>query len=159
MIIKAPNATPDIGYKRLFLAGSIEMGKAEHWQKRLAEDIGHSNKPLIVNDPRRDDWDSSWVQNIDNKMFHAQVSWELEHIERADLVVFYFDANTQSPITLMELGLVAGLYKPAVVYCPEPFWRKGNVDILCERYNIPMVNSYEDLVAYVNATFWRKNNV
>lgn len=158
MIIKAPRSTDYLlAAPSVFLAGSIEMGKAELWQERLAKDIGHEKKNLYVYDPRRDDWDSSWEQNINNEQFSQQVRWELDHIGKANLVVFYFDKNTQSPITLMELGLVAGSGKPAVVFCPEGFWRKGNVDIICEVYNIPMAKTYEDLVSFVNSVFWRKH--
>ena len=27
--------------------------------------------------------------------------------------------------------------------CPEGFWRKGNVDIVCERFGIPCVEDFE----------------
>lgn len=131
------------------------MGTAEHWQKRIANDLGHQKRLMYVFDPRRDDWDSSWEQNIHNDQFNTQVSWELEHIEKADLVVFYFDKNTKSPITLLELGLVAGRGQRAIVFCPEGFWRKGNVDIVCDRYSIPMAETYEDLVAFVKSHVWR----
>ena len=156
MIIKAPQPMAFLVPRpKIFFAGSIEMGKAEHWQKLLAEDIDHRNKALYVMDPRRDDWDSSWVQNINNTQFYNQVTWELENIEEADLVVFYFDKDTKSPITLLELGLVAGRKQKAIVFCPDGFWRKGNVDIVCERYGIPMAKHYEALVSYINSTFWR----
>src|SRR5437764_2149749 len=120
----------------VFLAGSIEMGKADNWQQRFMQAIEHLS--VTVFNPRRDDWDSSWVQSIDNPQFAEQVNWELDHITRAENVVFYFDPNTQSPITLMELGWVAALPKIArgwpysrrrvYVCCPPGFWRKGNVD-------------------------------
>ena len=158
MIIKPPHIMhdPHPGIKRIFLAGSIEMGKAIDWQTELSEKLSHKQKALLVYNPRRDDWDSSWKQEIGNPQFYEQVNWELEHIEKADLVVFYFDPNTMSPITLLELGLCAGLEKHAVVYCPEPFWRKGYVDIVCERYGFSVVHSMDDLATYVNAVFWRK---
>ena len=158
MIIKPPNRIPNLhpSTKRVFLAGSIEMGKAVDWQTEITERLSHCIKNVAVCNPRRDDWDSSWNQSINNPAFYDQVSWELEHIEAADLVVFYFDPNTMSPITLLELGLCAGLKKHAVVYCPEPYWRKGNVDIVCERYGFSVVNSMDDLATYVNAIFWRK---
>ena len=49
-----------------------------------------------------------------------------------------------SPITLLELGIHAKSRK-LIVYCPEGFWRKGNVDIVCEKYNIKQVDSFEEL--------------
>ena len=60
----------------------------------------------------------------------------------------YFDPNTKSPISLLELGLFAQS-KKLIVCCPEGFWRKGNVDIVCDRYNIPNYDSLEKLLNYL----------
>ena len=48
----------------------------------------------------------------------------------------------------MELGLYAN--KSCIVFCPEGFWRKGNVDIVCKWNGIPQADSYEDLVKKIN---------
>ena len=53
-----------------------------------------------------------------------------------------------SPISLLEFGLHARSGK-MVVFCPEGFWRKGNVDIVCERYGIPQVEEMEELVTLI----------
>lgn len=157
MIVKAPEKYyEEAGLKKIFFAGSIEMGKAELWQDRLAKDIQHEERDIVIFNPRRDDWDSSWEQSIDNYQFKKQVDWELDSIDRSELVVFYFDKGTMSPITLMELGYVAARSIPAVVYCPEGFWRKGNVDVMCFRENIPMAETYEDLVSFIKTFFWRR---
>ena len=129
----------------IFLAGSIEMGSAIEWQDKLVKALNNPEDVLFLN-PRRDDWDSSWVQSITNEPFVNQVTWELEGLERADLVVFYFDPNTKSPITLLELGLIAGFGTDCIIYCPEPFWRKGNVDIVADRYGMLVVDSFEQLI-------------
>lgn len=127
----------------VFLAGSIEMGTAELWQDKVAEALKGEN--LIVYNPRRDDWDSSWVQSKDNKQFREQVTWELDRINIADIVFFYFDPNTKSPITLLELGATLGRQSSEIiVVCPEGFYRKGNVDIICERHGIDVKASLEE---------------
>ena len=142
----------------VFLAGSIEMGKAVNWQEQFALAVDHL--PILVMNPRRDDWDSTWVQSIDNPQFAEQVNWELDHITAAQNVVFYFDPATMSPITLMELGWVAALPKvrgylqgPRNVFvcCPPGFWRKGNVDIMCQRADIPVVESLDELIQLFTA--------
>lgn len=135
----------------LFLCGSIEMGVAEEWQERVAREL--KNSKWIILNPRRDDWDSSWVQSIDNEKFVEQVVWELEGLERASAVLIYFDPTTKSPITLLELGLVSTFLgterlKDIVVVCPEGFWRKGNVDIVCQRYGHKQFNSLTDAIRY-----------
>jgi len=139
--IKAP-ADLAFGDKcSIFLGGSIEMGTAENWQTRLKNELAEYDVVLL--NPRRDEWDSSWVQSIHNPVFKEQVTWELDAMDCADLVVFYFDPNTKSPITLMELGLCAGT-RPIIVCCQDGFWRKGNVEIICERYCILLCNSFDE---------------
>lgn len=64
-IIKAPNELQD-GLS-VFLAGSIEMGSAENWQARVEREL--ADYDVLIFNPRRDDWDSSWVQSINNPRF------------------------------------------------------------------------------------------
>jgi hypothetical protein len=154
---------PNVGAKRskysvdIFLAGSIEMGLAEFWQDALAEDLAQMECVSNVFNPRRTDWDSSWEQSINNPHFNEQVNWELSNIELADVVFFYFDKNTKSPITLMELGLVLGelnqknrngllpeSHQRIVVCCPDGFWRQGNVEIVCHRAGVKMFKDFSD---------------
>jgi len=139
MIIKAPHPIPP-HLKSVFLCGSIEMGAAVNWQKTVGERL--SSAGLVVLDPRRDDWDSSWVQCASNPQFREQVEWELACLELATVILCYFDPETKSPITLLELGLHAQSGRMVVV-CPDGFWRRGNVDLTCRRYGVPMYSSIE----------------
>jgi len=94
-----------------------------------------SGENICFYNPRREDWNSSWEQKIDNPHFFGQVTWELEHLERATHIVFYFQPGTMSPISLLELGLHAR-NKKAYVICPEGFRRKGNIDIVCQHFGV-----------------------
>ena len=142
--IQAPNKLQlDETDVSVFLAGSIEMGKAEGWQKRIINTLKDRNFTFL--NPRRDDWDSSWEQKITNPQFKEQVTWELDALEAADLIVMYFDPNTMSPISLLELGIHKNK-ESMVVLCPEGFWRKGNVDIVCEYYGITQVETFDELI-------------
>lgn len=128
----------------IFLAGSIGVDvKAEEWQRRFIDALAKANYRIL--NPRREDWDNTWKQDISNPNFKEQVLWELDGLELADVIVMYFDPNTNSPITLLELGLYART-KKLIVCCPEGFWRKGNVDIVCERYEIQVVSTIEELI-------------
>lgn len=148
--IQAPNKSPAVGdRKSVFLAGSIEMGAAEKWQERMVREL--ADEDIVFYNPRRDDWDSSWEQTIENAQFNEQVTWELEHLEKADVIALYFDPSTKSPISLLELGLHAQTGS-LIVCCPEGFWRKGNVDIVCNEYQIEQVNSIEKLIEAVRNT-------
>src|SRR5688572_177940 len=121
-IFKAP--TPFVLDERpsLFLAGSIEMGLAEGWQERVESAL--ADLDVVILNPRRDDWDSSWKQSISDPQFRQQVEWELDGLERASLIAVYFVPDTKAPITLLELGLFARSGR-LVVCCPDGFWRRG----------------------------------
>ena len=142
--IQAPNTLKlKHDYLSIFLAGSIEMGKAVEWQKKIVDSV--PNKPYIFFNPRRDDWDSTWAQEKSDKNFKQQVEWELEALETADFIVMYFDPKTQSPISLLELGLHARDGK-LIVICPEGFWKKGNVDVTSDYYKIKQVDSIDTFI-------------
>jgi hypothetical protein len=137
----------------IFLAGTIEMGAGEDWQPKAIKAL--SGKVGALYNPRRKDWDSTWEQTIAEPKFAEQVNWELDHIARADMVYFYFDPKSKSPITLLELGLVSGVGEkaegaaPAVVCCPRGFWRRGNIEIICARYNIPLYDDFDESIGAV----------
>jgi len=133
-IIKGPS---------VFLAGSIELGVDIDWQTKLTSAL--SQLPVTIFNPRRDEWDDSWVQDVSNFQFKEQVTWELDHLERADVIALYFHPDTKSPISLLELGLHAKENK-LVVCCPAGFWRRGNVQIVCEKHGIPLVETIEELI-------------
>lgn len=134
----------------IFLAGSIEMGNATEWQKEVEDEFEKfdTKERIVILNPRRDDWDSSWEQSAKNKQFSKQVNWELSGLECCDFAIVYFDPNTKSPISLMELGLFKDK-RHIIVCCPEGFWRKGNVDIVCNRYGIKVMPSLKETIEEV----------
>ena len=135
-------ASRDRNKKSIFLAGSIEMGKAEDWQKELGNWLMERNYNIF--NPRRDDWDSSWSQTYEDPQFSQQVKWELNALDKSDWIIMYLDPLTKSPISLLELGLFANS-KKLIVVCPDGFWRKGNVEVVCSLYDIPLLNSIDEL--------------
>lgn len=148
-VIKAPEQYEVGNAIRIFLGGSIDMGAAENWQDRLVKDLsGYSDEDLVLLNPRRDDWDSSWVQDpTPGTQFYEQVAWELREQEEAEGIVYYFAADSKSPITLLELGLFNE--SNVVVCCPKEFYRYGNVKMVCDRYDITMVETYEEMVTFL----------
>lgn len=147
-IIKAPEPLPvqrvkGVVPRSLFLAGSIEMGSAIDWQKDMTEHIKDSLDYIF--NPRRDDWDSSCTQSIHNKQFNDQVSWEMTALDISETIFMYLAPSTKSPISLLELGLYANSGK-LIVCCPNDFWRHGNVEMVCQRYNIPLYGSYQQFL-------------
>lgn len=142
--IQAPNTFLPTGIvPTVFLAGSIEMGAAGEWQKIAVENLRtwlseHDRLQAVVFNPRRDDWDDSWEQSVHDANFNGQVNWELDNIAKADIVFFYFEENTMSPITLLELGLCIGWQKKIIVCTHPNYQRNGNVRITCMRERIPV---------------------
>ena len=129
------------------------MGSAEDWQREMETFL--SGLGYNVFNPRRDDWDSSWQQKFDNPQFHQQVSWEMDAMDKADYILFYFSPGTKSPISLLELGLHASSGK-AFVVCPEGFWRRGNVEMVCNRHDISFFESLLDFKNHYSAEAWSK---
>lgn len=145
-VFKPPHRPPHETMRkvRLFLAGSIDMGKADDWQSRVENRLADLDVEIF--NPRRVDWDNSWKQEIENPQFRGQVNWELDYLADADIKVFYFDPGGKAPITLLELGLNAASGE-CVVFCPRAYWRAGNVQVICDRYEIPLFE--EDFDAFI----------
>ncbi len=149
-IVTAPEALAVRANNRaIFLAGSIEQGAAVDWQRLVIDAL--SDRAVTIFNPRRAQWDASWPQRAEHPLFREQVEWELAALDRADVIAMYLDPATRSPISLLELGLYASSRK-LVVCCPDGFWRKGNVDIVCERFAITQVPSLDALVAALRAS-------
>jgi len=142
VIIKPPGRGNPRG-PSVFLAGSIEMGKAELWQETFTERL--SDLSVTVFNPRRNDWNKEWKQDIAFPKFREQVDWEMDYLEEADVIALYFQPGTMSPISLLELGLHASSGK-VIVCCPEGYWRLGNVQVVCSRFEIPIVDSMDELI-------------
>ncbi|WP_080779364.1 nucleoside 2-deoxyribosyltransferase domain-containing protein [Chryseobacterium phocaeense] len=145
-VVKSPAALPAEDKRlKIFLGGSIDMGNAEDWQAKVTGAL--SEKDIILFNPRRDDWNKDWKPVSTEPNFRKQLEWELEALEKSDIIIMYFTPKSQSPISLLELGLYARTNKLMVV-CPEGYWRKGNVDIVCEKYQI---KRYESIDMLINA--------
>lgn len=126
------------------------MGAAVNWQERLEQEL--ADYDIVICNPRRDDWDSSWVQDISHPQFSEQVRWEMEHLENVDLKVFYFDPKGLAPITLLELGLSSATRQApdnVIVCCPEGYWRRGNVQMVCDRYNITLTDTIDQFISTI----------
>lgn len=146
------NITPEKSTK-IFLAGTIDMGNSEDWQVKVRNYFGEGFDnvafdevhpklgTIVLFNPRRDKWNPNWKQGIEEPQFYQQVNWEMNALDKSDIIILNLLPNSYSPISLLELGLYAKSGKLKVC-CPEGFYRKGNVDMVCDKYGIPM---YENL--------------
>lgn len=126
----------------IFLAGSVQTSGEQPWRDQLINAL--TNESVTLFDPRT----TSYGAGASSDEFKTHVNWELEALEESDLVVMYLDAASQSPISLIELGLYAQSEK-LIVCCADGFWKKGNVEIVCERYGVHQVAKLEDLITEI----------
>ena len=132
----------------LFLAGSIEEGKAELWQENVIASL-QDVRGTVLN-PRRDEFGA--IENsVDCSEFREQVQWELLGLDLASHVIFYFDPGTTSPVSLLELGRCLQKEKErrgsVFVCCPTGFYRKANIEITCALAHISVFNTVRHTVA------------
>lgn len=147
LVFKPPNYKfADNALPTVFLAGSIDNGKAGSWASTLEQSL--SDLDINILNPRRDDWRPDAEQSITDPYFKEQVTWELSGLEYADVVAMYFEPGSISPITLLEFGLFIRS-KKLVIACPPGFWRRGNLEVTCDFYGVQLLDSLEDLTAGV----------
>jgi hypothetical protein len=142
-------------YWRVFLGGTIEMGNSRDWQKEFVDKVNNhvfsskqkNETSIAILNPRRDNWDSSWKQTIKNKKFKEQVDWEMDMLTCSDIVVFNILPDSKSPVTMLEIGYMAGLSNDAKVFicCPDGFYRKGNIEIVCERSGFKLFDDEDEM--------------
>ena len=173
-IFSPPEFPTNLTSKSIFLGGSIEMDKAENWQKLFIDrfrqsftstlsimnrDIGYL--PDIASwkilNPRREKWDSNLEQSINNPQFFQQVTWELDFLKKCKHKVFYFAKDTLSPITLLEFGKFSTKYPDDVyLYIDPAYLRKGNLEIYCHKYNIRPYESIDSIITTIKSKEFRK---
>lgn len=132
----------------IFLAGSIEMGKAKDWQSYAISKLSEYN--VDIYNPRRK------INPVltDKEDIHYQINWELDFLERANIILMHFEPNTISPISLLELGLhMKNKEKLVVVSCNEGYSRFDNVSITCDAYGVTVFDTLdkaiEDIIWYI----------
>lgn len=139
-----PLDNADIGKRvRVFLGGSIEMGKAPDWQTAFADKLAFL--PVAAFNPRRIHWNPNWKQDIKDRNLRHQMDWEMMNLDKSDLIILYLHPNTISPVSLLELGCYSRSGK-LIVCCPEGYHRRGNVQYTCQKYDITLLDDFDDLV-------------
>lgn len=132
-----------IDYTAIFLAGSIDNGIAPDWQKEVLAAL--KDKNVMLMNPRRKDWDPK----AGEKEVETQVNWELNAMEYADYIIMYLAEGSKAPISLLELGLEAKSERILVAAHPT-YYRRVNVRVVCERNNIPLYESLEELIQAIS---------
>jgi hypothetical protein len=140
-VIYKPPFRPQVQKPSVILYGNIEKGEL-NWRDKLASSL--SDLPVAVLNPHCDDWDETWIEDISFPEFKEQVEWEMDYAQVADVIAFRFGPETEAPISLLELGMYAGTGK-VVVCCHPEYKKKGNVQMVCLRYSIPLFSELDGL--------------
>ena len=149
-IIQAPSRSAITGESSVFLAGTTTKSSSPDWRQTLTEAVSHL--PITVLNPLRLDWDHTWGP----EQISAQVEWELDMQERADIVVVCFGPETDAPISLLELGLSARSGK-AIVACHQEYSKTVNVEIVCRRFGLEFIHDDADLAESVIKKFMSRS--
>ena len=153
-IIKPNSPIQVIDGISIFLAGTIDNGKSINWQLEMEDILKDYNVTLL--NPRRDNWNP----NSSRSEMVKQINWEIDNLYKCDVIFMNILEESLSPITLLELGLYANSGK-MIVSCHEEFWRKINVDVVCDRFNIPRYDNFDDAITKLKSqyNFLYNNNV
>ena len=126
-------------YVTVFLAGTIDMGNSVDWQARLVGTFSSCEGRYILYNPRRDNF-----TNTPEEMEY-QVNWELDHLEKSQIIIMNILGSSKSPVTLLEMGLFMKSGK-LLVACEPDYYRHDNVRITCAKYNVPLYDSLSALM-------------
>lgn len=126
-VIQAPSdLAPNPDEITIFLAGSIEMGKAKPWHDAVASQIARrTNQPIAFYNPRR-------VEDFTPDMEDEQILWEQERLESCDYIFMHIQGDTKSPISLLEFGEFIRTGK-LFIDVPKDFYRYKNILLTAEQ--------------------------
>ena len=119
-------STSDTWEYSVFLAGTIEMGNSIDWQATAIRRLRDLN--VNIYNPRR-------VVAPDEALITEQINWELDSIAKSEFIFMHLAADTISPISLYELGLLQGNKrfgqpsKSIVIACDPRYTRTANVKV------------------------------
>ena len=143
--VEAPNTAPQKGLS-LFLAGGIT--DCPPWQSELIKMIDKLD--MIVFNPHR----KNFPIHDPNAAF-GQIKWEYERLREADIISFWFCAETMCPIVLFELGAHLMTNKPIIVGMDPGYSRRQDVEIQTKlvRPEIKIVYDLKSLSDQIAETF------
>jgi hypothetical protein len=116
--IEAPDEFRGSG-PAVFLAGGIS--DTDDWQSHVVRSL--QDLDVAVLNPR-------WAQfpQGDAEESRRQIAWEHRHLERADLVAFWFPPQTLCPIALFELGACCTARIPLIIGAHPSYGRRFDLE-------------------------------
>lgn len=152
--IRAPTPLPPhFPGATIFLAGTMGPWRSTFIDAAAAKSA--TSFPVTILDPTRTDWDATWREDESDPRWVTQVEWELEAMDRADILAVYLSGESGRPeagiIGMLELGLgVGGKGKDRVVVCcVDGFGKEGNVRMVGRKYGIEVRGDVDSFVEAV----------
>ncbi len=68
----------------VFLGGTIDNGNSEDWQDKVCQKL--IDFDINIYNPRRNKWEGSWEQSIENIDLKNQIMWELDALDKSDFI-------------------------------------------------------------------------
>ena len=141
-----PDSSLNLTYQDcVFLAGTIEMGNSPDWQSDVIQELKDYN--IVIFNPRR------VLPPESEDDIVKQINWELDGIHTSKTVYMHLCANTISPISLLELGLLQGRADSTkvIVYCDPAYLRRLNVltttsHKFWENFEISVYSDYQESI-------------
>lgn len=142
IVVQAPCDNRYVGdeyrmHPKVFLAGCANTD----WRKEFVQYFKQT--PCVFYDPKRDHWDIH-----DPKFADEQIRWEYKNLREADIIVYWFNAGSVCPITLLEYGMW-GLAKGTIIVVgvTDDYEKRNDIYIQTKlaRPDIGIVNNLEAL--------------
>jgi len=135
--IEAPEHYDGDG-KSLFLAGGIR--NCPDWQSYLADLLKETD--LVILNPRR-----KVFPIHEPNIVEKQITWEYNHLERANVVSFWFPKEAINTLTLYELGAWSKTDKIIFVEVHPEYPKKMDIEIQIKlaRPDVDIVYNLESL--------------
>lgn len=117
----------DYNYPLIYLAGS-----EGEWRNDIIDQLKFENAHVQIADAKKSEWIYPYHKFIEYE------KWKVSMLDSAELVIFYFDKDTDHNV-LIELGLcckMKGVDKDVMVYCSPDYKYYGNVVVMCEEFRI-----------------------
>jgi len=141
--VKAPNEYNSLERYTIFLAGSIDEGRARPWHLEVVKALDPFD--ILILNPKREEWDASWEQSADNPQFREQVTWEFKAMQNSDMILFVFTEESKAPVSMYEYGRFAHI-KDSLICVEEGFYRQGNLDLYSSFDEIPIYHNLDEMI-------------
>lgn len=142
-----PFAIPIQKHFSVFLGGRFSSDQTNDFREVIEQKLSDSDGVILTASNQQD-----WVGSISepciegDNQFTRHVVWGFLAQEEADMVVLYFDSESNSPTTMLELGLAVQYPDKIIVFCSDDFEQKATVDIVCKYNRIKQVHSIDAVV-------------